>query len=131
MGCPQWLMCLNILILVSKALKRPKICKFFLMDQMSTLKILDDHRRDAELNPLINIGTCGLHTIHNSFKHGDESPSRRADYEGITSASKSDFPLRFCSHRCAENDVVAKTFLSIWPKMIEIFDFWKGLAKSK
>ena len=64
---------------------------------LSFLKFLDEHRCDADLNPLINIGTCGLHTVHNSFKHGekesdwyikkllnsmfkifDESPSRRA-----------------------------------------------------
>ena len=37
---------------------------------LSFLKNLDEHRRDAELNPLIDIGTCGLHTLHNSFKHG-------------------------------------------------------------
>ena len=50
------------------------------------------------------------------FKIFDKSPSRPADYERITSASKSDFPLRFCSHRWVENDVVAKKALSIWPK---------------
>ena len=123
------------------------------MDQMSNChfkKILDEHRRDAELNSLIDIGTCGLHTVHDSLKHGekesnwnikkllnsmfklfDESPSPRADYERITSASKSDFPLGFCSHRWVENNVVAKKALSIWPKMIEVLDFWKGLPKSK
>ena len=88
---------------------------------------LMNHRRDAELNSLIDIGTSGLHIIHNSFKHGEkesnwnikkllismlklfnESPSRRStDYEKIASASKSGFPLRFYSHRWVENDVVA------------------------
>ena len=71
---------------------------------LSHLKILDDHRRDAELNPLTDIGICGLHTIHNSFKHGNE---------GTTSASKSDFPLGFCFHRWIENDIVAKSVFSI------------------
>ena len=117
---------------------------------LSFLKLLDEHRRDADLNPLINIDTCGLHTVHNSFKHGekesdwnikkllnsifkifDESPSRQADYERINSASKSDFPLCFCSHRWVENDVVANRALSIWSKMIEVLDYWKGLPKSK
>ena len=65
------------------------------------------------------------------FKLFDESPSRSADYERITSASKSDFPFSFCSLRWVENDVVAKKPLSIWPKMIEVLDFWKGLPKSK
>ena len=37
---------------------------------LSFLKILDEHRRDAKLNPLIYIETCGLHTVYNSFKYG-------------------------------------------------------------
>ena len=65
------------------------------------------------------------------FKLFYESPSRCADYERITSASKSDFPFSFCSLRWVENDVVVKKPLSIWPKMIEVLDFWKGLPKSK
>ena len=65
------------------------------------------------------------------FKLFDESTLRRADYERITCASKSDFPLHFCSHRWVENNVVAKKPLSVWPKMIEVLDFWKGLPKSK
>ena len=32
---------------------------------------MDEHRGDAELNPLIDIGTLGLHAVHNSFKHGE------------------------------------------------------------
>ena len=32
---------------------------------LSFLNILDGDRRDAELNSLIDIVTCGLHTIHN------------------------------------------------------------------
>ena len=99
---------------------------------------------------MIDIDTCGLYTVHNSFKHGEkesnrnikkllnsmiklfyESTSCRADYERITSASKSGFPLRFCSHRWVENDVVAKKSLSVCSKMIEVLDFWKRLPKSK
>ena len=65
------------------------------------------------------------------FKLFDESPSHRADYERITSASKSDFPYCICSHRWYENDFIVKKPLSIWPKRIEVLDFWKGLPKSK
>ena len=35
---------------------------------LSFIKILDEHRRDAEVNPMIDIGTCGSHTVRNSFK---------------------------------------------------------------
>ena len=116
---------------------------------LSFLKILEEHRRDAELNPLIGIDTCRLHTVHNLFKYGekesnwnvkkllnsilklfDENPWCCADYERITYESKSDFPLRFCSHRWVENDV-AKKAVSTWPKMIEVLDFRKGLPQSK
>ena len=63
-----------------------------------------------------NLGTCGLHTLHNGFQHGkkasgwelkslnamykifDKSPARRADYE-FTTAIESDFALQFRSHR--------------------------------
>ena len=65
------------------------------------------------------------------FKLFDESPSYLADHERITFASKSDFSLCFCSPRYVENDVVAKNALSIWLKMIQVLDFWKGLPKSK
>ena len=33
--------------------------------------MLDDYRRDAELNPLIDVGTWGFHTLNNLFKHGE------------------------------------------------------------
>ena len=63
-----------------------------------------------EFSRLIHTGTCGLHTFHNAFSHGakasswklkellsamykifDESPSRRADYESLTSATDKDY----------------------------------------
>ena len=65
------------------------------------------------------------------FKLFDESPSRRADYERVTSAeNESDFPLRFCSHRWVENEIVARRAQVIWPKIVEV-KYWKTLPKSK
>ena len=69
--------------------------------------------------------------LNSMIKFCDESPSSHTDYKRITSASKSDFPLRFCFHKWVENDVVAKKALSIGLKLIEVLDFWKGLPKSK
>ena len=37
------------------------------------LDLLNEHRSDNELSRLMNIGTCGLHTTHNSMKHGENS----------------------------------------------------------
>ena len=115
------------------------------------LGILNEKRKNSELKELISIGTCGLHTIHRAFQHGgeastwdmkkllgamfklfDESPSRRADYERVTSAeNESDFPLRFCSHRWVENEIVARRAQVIWPKIVEVVKYWKTLPKSK
>ena len=40
---------------------------------LAFLDLLNEHRSDNELSRLINTGTCGLHTIHNSMKHGENS----------------------------------------------------------
>ena len=116
----------------------------------SFLSTLNAKRKDDELSHLISIGTCGLHTMHCSFKHGEnatgwnlkkllsslykifhESPSRRSDYERLTEAQSADYALKLCSHRWVENERVAKRGRAVWPKIIEIVAFWKGLAKSK
>ena len=95
-------------------------------------------------------GTCGLHTLRNAFSHGakanswklkellsamykifDENPSRQADYESLTSATDKDYALKFCSHRWIENELVARRAQKIWPKYVEIIEFWRGLPKSK
>ena len=57
-----------------KSIEKNKILQVFsngLNVNLSFLKILDEHRGDAELNPLIDIGTLVLHAVHNSFKHGE------------------------------------------------------------
>ena len=70
------------------------------------LKILAEKCKDEELSQLIDLGTCGLHTAHNAFKHGQkasdwqlkklmtsmskifhEAPGRHADYKTITDAT--------------------------------------------
>lgn len=53
-----------------------------------------------------NLGVKKL--LNNLFKIFGEGTPRRADYEKLTSSSKTDYPLRFCSHRWLENDIVAK-----------------------
>ena len=64
------------------------------------------------------------------YKIFDNSLSRHADYEQLTSAVSSDYLLQFCSHLWVENEQVVKEpgkFL----KFFEIIDFWKQLPKSK
>lgn len=81
---------------------------------------------------LINIGSCGLHVVHNSFKEGmkkagwkiDEFlqylyslfknvPLRRAEYTAITGSSM--FPLKFCGVRWVENQRVAERASNMLP----------------
>ena len=111
---------------------------------------LNEKRRDQELSQLVSIETCGIHTVHNVFKDGEnasgwklktllssmfkifhESPSRRADYELLTEALESDYPLKCCSHRWVENEDVAKRAKAVWHKIVIITEFWLGLAKIK
>ena len=116
----------------------------------SFLTSLNEERMDRELSHLVSCGSCGHHTIHNSFKHGEnatgwnlkkllssmfkifhESPSRHADYEVLAEAQNSDYPLQFCGHRWVENENVAKRARNVWPKVVTVVEYWKGLAKSK
>ena len=39
----------------------------------SFLTSLNEERMDRELSHLVSLGSCGLHTIHNSFKHGENA----------------------------------------------------------
>ena len=103
------------------------------------LDLLTKHRSDNELSRLIDIGTYGLHTTHNSVKHGqnssgwqlnkllqsiykkfEEALKRREKYEEITLAKTSDYLLQFCSHHWVQTEIVAKRAIEIWPRMVEI-----------
>ena len=90
---------------------------------LKLLQMIQDDRSANEQHQLIDIGSCGLHTIHNAFKNGAEStdwalkktlkgsyqifhnsPARQKDFQTITSVN--DFPQSFCATRfalCQEN----------------------------
>ena len=74
--------------------------------KLKFLSIIHEQRDEGDHLPLIDIGTCGLHTIHGSLKNGiissgwkvdgvlrwiwnllKESPVRREIYEKITSSN--------------------------------------------
>ena len=40
---------------------------------LTFIDILGGKRKDAEMNDLISIGTCVLHTIHCAFQHGKDA----------------------------------------------------------
>ncbi|XP_071963464.1 uncharacterized protein [Antedon mediterranea] len=83
---------------------------------------------------VLNIGSCGLHVMHNGFQSGVQSidwkvydilsslqilfkdtPARREDFENATGTHV--FGLKFCKHRWVENAAVAKRFLSVFPHL--------------
>jgi hypothetical protein len=87
-------------------------------------KLIQD-KLDLEYDvSLLEVGSCGLHTVHNSFRKGYETcgweisdflqslhtlwkdcRSRRHDYETVTAgiAGCDLWPLKFCKHRWLEN----------------------------
>jgi hypothetical protein len=84
------------------------------------LELIQEKLKVNNCPPLLNIGSCGLHTVHNAFKHGCkksgfevcsflkahhflffETSARREDFSEITGSSV--FPLPFCGHRWLEN----------------------------
>lgn len=98
---------------------------------MVSLKLKDDYNTS-----LINIGPCGLHVLHNSFKTGavatgwqidsllsslyhlfKDSPARIEDYTKVSGSSK--MPLKFCNHRWLENEPVCQRTLEIWQNVVK------------
>lgn len=82
---------------------------------------------------LIDIGSCGLHTLHNAFKTGvvaaewnissvlkslyylfKDAPARREDYLSCANSEKN-LPLKFVDHRWLENVPVCRRAIAIWP----------------
>lgn len=83
---------------------------------------------------MLNVGSCGLHTLHNAFRAGcaatdlelesalsslkwlfKDVPARREDYTEVTGSTS--FPLDFCNHRWLENGKVAERALEIFPQL--------------
>ena len=80
---------------------------------------------EKELDPLIDLGTSGLHVVHSSMKAGakasewelqkllkamwqfiHDAPARRAMYESTSEST--DYPGKFCGHRWCENEKCAE-----------------------
>ena len=95
------------------------------------LKVLTEKCKNEELTQLIDLGTCGLHTAHNAFKHGEKASDWQLK-KLMSSMSKifHEAPGR-CTHRWVENHVVAKKARVIWSKIIEVVSYLQQLPKNK
>ncbi|XP_042581610.1 uncharacterized protein LOC109070284 [Cyprinus carpio] len=86
---------------------------------------------------LVNVGSCGLHTLHNALKAGftmwqmdkllralhylfHNVPARREDFTALTGSYT--FPLPFCGHRWIENVPVAERAVQVWPMFMMYVD---------
>ncbi|KAK0155260.1 hypothetical protein N1851_002394 [Merluccius polli] len=84
---------------------------------------------------LVNVGSCGLHTLHNAVKAGftmwqmdkllralhylfHNVPARREDFTALTGSTS--FPLPLCGHRWIENVPVAERAIQVWP-MVRLY----------
>ena len=107
------------------------------------LQQFNEKREFNQLPPLIDIGTCGLHTVHGSMKADvkksgwtlgkimkamwtilDESPARRDTYESITESNV--YPLQYCGHRRCENELCANRAEIVWHGFIKFMKFLKA-----
>jgi hypothetical protein len=122
---------LDLRHLVSISMDGPNVnWKFFSMLQQ-------EHSDTFGGAQLIVVGSCGLHTLHNSFKSGfsvwqlekvlralhtlfHNTPARREDCCSLTESSV--FPLPFCGHRWIENLPVVDRAITIWPMMVKYVD---------
>ncbi|KAG8179991.1 hypothetical protein JTE90_007959 [Oedothorax gibbosus] len=100
--------------------------------------------KDEFNTTLLNVGTCGLHIMHNAFRDGcsafpevenaasaaywhfKDSPARREDYASLNLDAK--FPLKFCKHRWVENEIVLVRLLEILP---DVKSYIKEIERKK
>ena len=112
------------------------------------LQIIKDHQEELDHLPLIDIGTCGLHTVHGCFKTVlvasgwliekiakwlwyflKDSPARRKVYESITQTMT--HPLPYCQTIWCKNEPVAERAAEIWPVYCKFIQHSASLPKSK
>lgn len=128
----------SCLLDIIKPLDTKKIIQISMDGPNVNLKLLNDLNNDLQEHHdpsdpmLLNLGTCGLHNIHNAFKYGVKAakwglveflralynlfknvPARRADFIQFTGSNK--FPKKFCAIRWLNNVDVAERAEEILP----------------
>ena len=93
-------------------------------------------REENAFHSIIDIGSCGLHTVHGSvktafdksnmkvketlkggFQRLPNSPARCKDYESVSGSTK--YRLYYCAIRWVENKLVAKRMFEVWPNLMK------------
>jgi len=97
-------------------------------------KLIQNYSQREFQKHVLNIGSCGLHILHNAFKHGcfaskweinnflsslyylfKDSPARREDFVNISKADL--FPKKFVNHRWLESIPAADCALKLLPEL--------------
>ena len=127
----------NILCLLKVSSDGPNI-------NLKFLDIAREERKDNDLKGLLEVGTCGLHTVHGALKHAENASGWNIDkilsaifkiidqspnYERLSGESVV-YPLQFCSRRWAENKIVAERAIEVWENMVKTVNHWMQLPKS-
>lgn len=98
----------------------------------AVFKQLSDKLEEDYDTAIVDIGSCGLHTMHNAVKAAvtetgwdlhkilsslhtlfDDVPARRADYESCTGQSL--YGVNFCAHRWVENVPACERAVEVYP----------------
>ena len=138
--------------LIQVSMDRPNVnCAF--------LDLLQENIKTAnpEAPTLLQLGSCGLHVIHEAYKTGQEStdwkfakilsafysifkksPARRSDYLQINELHESHegkdtnymFPLKYCGHRWLENGKVVSRLMEKLQLVHKYIDSFKKLPKN-
>ena len=97
-------------------------------------------------HPLVDMGTCSLHSVHGAVKSSVEStswgikdilkggfnllhylPARREDFQVVT---KSDvYPLYFCATQWVKSKCVADRMAEVWPNIKKIIGILENPPK--
>ena len=99
--------------------------------------LVAERKGDADRPDLLDLGTCGLHTVHNALQCGEkatdwnldktlkafwrlfhETPARRADFVALTGCTE--FPPEWCAHRWVDNVRVIEKNLKLLSH-VEVF----------
>ncbi|GBM75925.1 hypothetical protein AVEN_125336-1 [Araneus ventricosus] len=122
-----------------KSVEFKKILQISMDGPDINLKFLKDFKADLNTDPddkkLLDLGSCGLHTLHCAFKSSmqetgwnivpflrtvynlfKDSPARRALFTGVTTSSV--FRKKFCAVRWLQNAEVAQRAIELIPMLM-------------
>ena len=90
--------------------------------------------------PLLEISSCGLHIVHDTFKTGvatnweldkllkvlNDFPVRRDAYKTVNRTNR--FVLYFCKTCWVEDEPVAACAIDVWYNIVQLINHYKSLS---